>query len=156
MSFSHRVISAALFSALFILAVPVARAADQGSAAPQLRLPPAALQTPAKRTFMVYFDFDSAALSSQAHDLLAHVADVAQRDPDAFVTVTGHTDAAGSRFYNLGLSKDRAIAVRNALSRAGVPPSRVQVYWRGEFELLVPTADGVNEFRNRRAEIVVE
>ena len=74
----------------------------------------------------------------------------------AAVTLTGHTDTAGSRFYNLGLSQRRALAVSTILGQRGVPAAVMQVYWRGEFEPLIPTQDDVDEFRNRRVEIVIQ
>jgi outer membrane protein OmpA-like peptidoglycan-associated protein len=39
--------------------------------------------------------------------------------------------------------------------RAGIAQARIRVETRGERELLVPTADGVAEAKNRRVEITV-
>lgn len=43
----------------------------------------------------------------------------------------------------------------NELIRQGIPPADITTVGRGEEDLLVPTADGVSEPRNRRVEIVV-
>ena len=150
MKFELTKVIAAIFAALII---GTGGLADAQSAPSNFRLNiPAQGGAPASRTFMVFFDYDSAALSSIARDLLARIKTMSDQN-GAFVTITGHTDTAGSRFYNLGLSRQWAIAVRDDLVRRGVLANRIQVYWRGEFEPLVPTGDDVAEFRNRRNEI---
>ncbi|MGH6905858.1 MAG: OmpA family protein [Geminicoccaceae bacterium] len=73
----------------------------------------------------------------------------------AQIVVTGHTDTVGSAAYNLALSERRAAMVADELIRRGVPATDIVTVGRGEEDLLVPTADGVNEPRNRRVEIVV-
>jgi hypothetical protein len=73
----------------------------------------------------------------------------------AQITVTGYTDTVGSAAYNLELSEQRAEVVANELIRRGVPATDIVTVGRGEENLLVPTADGVSEPRNRRVEIVV-
>jgi hypothetical protein len=71
------------------------------------------------------------------------------------VTVTGYTDTSGPAEYNLVLSQQRAETVAHALVQEGVPATNIVTIGRGEEDLLVPTADGVREPRNRRVEIVV-
>ncbi len=135
--------------------MPVALAAEASATAPQLRVAP--LATPSgPRTFMVFFDYDSVAISRPARDLLASISSLVKEGGVTALTLTGHTDTAGSRLYNLRLSQSRALAVSAILRQAGVPESVMQVYWRGEFEPLIPTQDDVDEFRNRRVEIVVQ
>ena len=78
-----------------------------------------------------------------------------RRTGTARITATGHTDASGSADYNLELSQRRAEAVASELIRHGVPATDIVTIGRGEEDLLVPTADGVREPRNRRVEIVI-
>lgn len=95
---------------------------------------------------------DLTADSQQALD--AMFADLAKRSvPD--VLVVGHTDAVGSDSYNDALALKRAQTMRSALIARGIPPDDIVAIGRGKRELLVPTADGVAEPRNRRVEIVV-
>jgi hypothetical protein len=56
----------------------------------------------------------------------------------------------------LELSQRRAEVVAEELERAGVPATDIVTIGRGEENLRVPTADGVREARNRRAEIIME
>jgi outer membrane protein OmpA-like peptidoglycan-associated protein len=72
------------------------------------------------------------------------------------VHVVGHTDTVGSAQFNQGLSERRAASVASYLAGQGLPASRIREEGRGERELLVRTADNVNERRNRRVDIVVK
>ena len=69
------------------------------------------------------------------------------------VKVTGFTDRSGSPQYNLHLSVRRAEAVQAEMVRLGVPATNIQIEGKGEEYPLVPTADGVREPQNRRAQI---
>jgi outer membrane protein OmpA-like peptidoglycan-associated protein len=62
----------------------------------------------------------------------------------------------GSDAYNLRLSQRRAEAVAAELKARGIPSSEIAIHAKGKKDLLVPTADGVKEPRNRRVEIVFD
>jgi outer membrane protein OmpA-like peptidoglycan-associated protein len=86
--------------------------------------------------------------------LEAIFAEIAKR-PVPDVLVVGHTDTVGSDPYNDALSRQRAEFIRAGLIKNGIAPENILAVGRGKRELLVPTADGVAEARNRRVEIVV-
>ena len=69
------------------------------------------------------------------------------------VIVVGHTDTSGSPAYNVRLSERRAKAVADALVGLGVGAGTLQVDWKGETQLAVPTPDGTKEPLNRRSTI---
>jgi OmpA family/YfaZ precursor/EF hand len=85
----------------------------------------------------------------------AEAAEAYQETGAARIIVTGHSDTTGSAAHNLELSERRAELVANELIRRGVPATDIATVARGEEDLLVATADGVSEPRNRRVEIVV-
>ena len=105
--------------------------------------------------FVVFFPTDEATLSPDAALVVDEAAAEYQQTGVAQIVVTGHTDTLGSAAYNLALSERRAEMVANELIRRGVPATDIVTVGRGEEDLLVPTADGVDEPRNRRVEIVV-
>lgn len=86
--------------------------------------------------------------------LPALLADVAQRT-GADLVVTGHTDTTGALAANDALSLKRAQVVAQLLVGKGAAESRIEAVGRGKRELLVPTADEVDEPKNRRVEIIV-
>jgi len=75
----------------------------------------------------VYFDYDSAALRTDARATIKKNADVMRGAGDAVVTLEGHCDDRGSEEYNLALGERRAEAVRGYLVDLGVPASRLRV-----------------------------
>lgn len=109
--------------------------------------------TPAELRTVVYFEFDSAELSSAARSLLQRRANEAQSVDIIEVLVSGNTDTSGSAGYNERLSARRAQVVREALIQYGIPSDKIRIRALGETNLAKPTADGVREPLNRRTEI---
>jgi outer membrane protein OmpA-like peptidoglycan-associated protein len=114
--------------------------------------PPVAGQA---QNFMVFFDFNKATLTPEAKRIIASAAQEFKRTGSASITVTGHTDTVGKPGYNEKLSQKRAAAVEAELKKLGVSTKHIQATGVGKDGLLVPTADGVREAQNRRAEIVL-
>ena len=115
---------------------------------------PAAL--PARPTvFLLYFLTGKDELTPESTgDVEKILADMRAR-PVPDIVVTGHTDTVGTAESNDKLSMQRAERVKGFLTGIGIPSERIQVAGRGERELLVPTADNVDEPRNRRVEISI-
>jgi outer membrane protein OmpA-like peptidoglycan-associated protein len=105
--------------------------------------------------YLVTFALDSVTLTPQDRQVIAQAAEDYRAGGAPQVTVTGYTDTSGPAEYNLVLSQQRAETVADALVQEGVPATDIVTIGRGEEDLLVPTADGVREPRNRRVEIVV-
>jgi OOP family OmpA-OmpF porin len=114
---------------------------------------PAAVQP---ETYVVYFDFDKSNIKPEAAQILDRAIADAKDGGTPSISVTGHADRSGSEDYNLGLSLRRSDAVREYLINGGVTADQITVSGRGEAEPAVPTADGVQEPRNRRVEIIVQ
>lgn len=109
---------------------------------------------PPAHEFMVYFDTNSATLTSSARATVQQAAAAARQAPVTRIAVTGHTDTVGTARHNQGLSDRRAAAVRKELITQGVPADEIVASGVGESQLAVPTAQGVNEPRNRRVVIM--
>jgi OOP family OmpA-OmpF porin len=138
--------------------MPAAAPAPAPAAAPPAPAPaPAAAPAPQiQRNFLVFFDFDQAALTPEATRIIGQAATTARQGNVTRITATGHTDTSGSPQYNQRLSERRADAVRAELVRQGIPANQIVTVGRGEGELRVRTADGVREPQNRRVEIVLQ
>src|SRR5690606_11403477 len=87
--------------------------------------------------------------------VLADVAEVLQQHPEVRIRIIGHTDADGTDTHNLTLSKKRALAVKNALSKDyNISPDRMETDGRGA---QLPVADNKTpegKAKNRRVEFV--
>ena len=110
---------------------------------------------PSPEHFVLYFRFDSEELTEESRRLVQQVLAVVKQRSDPEVVAIGHTDTTGTTAKNIELGLRRANAVRAILIDAGLPPAAVAVRSHGEAVLLVHTADGVFEPRNRRVEITV-
>lgn len=69
----------------------------------------------------IYFEFDKADIRPESNETLDRIADILNADTKKMYLVTGYTDARGSAYYNLDLSRRRAAAVIDALESRGVP-----------------------------------
>jgi outer membrane protein OmpA-like peptidoglycan-associated protein len=105
--------------------------------------------------FVLYFRFDSEELTDESRRLVQQVLTAVKQRQDPEVVAIGHTDTTGTAAKNIELGLRRANAVRAILIDAGLAPAAVAVRSHGEAVLLVQTADGVFEPRNRRVEITV-
>lgn len=110
---------------------------------------------PAPQHFVLFFRFDSEELTDDSRRLVQDVLSTVKQRPDPEVVAIGHTDTMGTPTSNVELGLRRANAVRAILIDAGLPAASIAVRSHGEGALLVHTADGVVEPRNRRVEITV-
>ncbi|MGC4008426.1 MAG: OmpA family protein [Pseudomonas sp.] len=113
------------------------------------------LRPPAPQHYTVYFVTGGTTLTEASQQTMQEMLATALAQPGADIVVTGHTDTIGPTRRNDELSQQRAGEVRQMLVQRGFPAARVEAVGRGERELAVPTADEVDEPRNRRVTIDV-
>ncbi len=108
----------------------------------------------------IYYDFNKFTIrEDQASDLEA-LAQLMKAYPEMEVELGAHTDARGSRDYNLSLSLKRAESAKAFLVRRGIHPERIKAYGYGETRLRnnctdgVPCSDAEHQY-NRRTEVKV-
>lgn len=107
------------------------------------------------KSFTLYFLEGQNEFTAESKEDLEKVFVEIAKYPVPDLVVVGHTDTVGSDPFNDKLSLQRAEAVRDALVARGIAAENISAVGRGKRELLVRTADGVAEPRNRRVEIVV-
>lgn len=116
---------------------------------------PVAVERPSmQQAYMVFFDFNKAVLTPEAKRIIGTAASEFKSGRNVRLSISGHTDTVGSANYNKKLSVRRAEAVKSEFIAQGVSANEISTIGTGKNDLLIPTADGVREAQNRRAEIV--
>ena len=117
---------------------------------------PALAALPAEPTsYFLYFLEDTDELTRESDTEIGHIFTDLTTRPAPEIRVIGHTDTVGTKEYNDKLSLQRAARVRTEMIQRGIAKDQIAVEGRGKRELLVNTADGTDEPRNRRVEINV-
>src|SRR5438105_6856504 len=77
------------------------------------------------RNVSVFFEFDSATLTSEAREKLSAVGSVLARYPDLKVRIEGNCDERGTEQYNLALGQRRADAAKRYLTDLGAKSAQL-------------------------------
>ena len=80
----------------------------------------------------IYFEFDSALLSSQSREILISQADYLRSNVNVRLTLEGHCDERGTEAYNMALGQRRADSVKKFLVDMGIPTDRLTTISFGE------------------------
>lgn len=103
----------------------------------------------------VFFEFDSAKLTINATTILDKAVAVIKQSDAQSIEVAGHTDGKGSDDYNLSLSQNRAISVKQYLAEHGVDGDRLSAQGYGESKPLASNDTDSGRAENRRVELTV-
>ena len=114
-----------------------------------------AAQPPLPVSFMLYYKAGGTLLTDESQTLLPSILDAARNHPAPDVSVIGHTDTVGDSETNEKLGLDRAKAVAEIITKAGLKVHDLTVASHGERNVLVPTPDNTPEPKNRRVEVTV-
>ncbi len=104
-------------------------------------------------TLALYFEFDEDVMNPRTRRQLEIVTMILRSDPGKKITLSGHTDALGSKGYNNSLSSRRADVVRDYLTKAGVASSQIVTVAKGDSQPRRPnvTETGGDNPEGRRA-----
>lgn len=103
----------------------------------------------------ILFDTGSDKIKAESFGTLKDIAQVLTENPDVQVKIIGHTDSDGDEAKNLELSKKRAIAVKEALSKEfKIDASRMETDGKGESEPSDKNDTPAGKANNRRVEFV--
>lgn len=104
----------------------------------------------------IQFDFGRATIRPGAETIIAHAAETMNREiPNASFYIDGYTDNVGSDAKNKAISKARALAVADALVRAGVDRSRIIVRGFGKDHPKCDNSTDAGRACNRRVEVLI-
>jgi len=103
----------------------------------------------------VLFDTAKSSLRPLAREKLAKVAGIVSGHPGLRLDVEGHTDSVGSTAYNQTLSEQRGAAVRDYLTKEGMPATSVTSKGFGETQPVGGNDTAAGRQLNRRVELVI-
>ena len=104
---------------------------------------------------MVFFDYDEAAIRSDAEAILRSKLDILRNNPGVQLLMEGHADERGTSEYNIALGNERAEAVIQWLAGFGLDAGRFSSVSYGEERPLAQGSSEMDWARNRRVEFVI-
>jgi outer membrane protein OmpA-like peptidoglycan-associated protein len=106
-------------------------------------------------THGILFDSGSDRIKPESYGALKDIAAVLTENPTVKVKIIGHTDSDGDESTNLDLSKKRAAAVKESLSKEfAIDASRMETDGKGESAPADKNDTPVGKANNRRVEFV--
>jgi len=111
-----------------------------------------------KQTFSlegVKFEFASANLTPNAKVVLQDVVDTLAGQPSMEVQIAGHTDSKGLAAYNVRLSEERAMSVKDFMIENGIEDDRLTAIGFGESQPIADNETEEGRELNRRVEFSV-
>ena len=89
--------------------------------------------------FKVLFEFDTTRLTDESMALIPQIIDAIKSQHPKSISISGHTDRAGTDDYNLNLSRKRADVMAKILASYGIDPSIIETAAFGEEKVIVKT-----------------
>jgi outer membrane protein OmpA-like peptidoglycan-associated protein len=103
----------------------------------------------------ILFDVNSDKIKPESYGAIKDIANVLNENGDVKVTIIGHTDADGDEAKNLELSKKRADAVKQFLTKEfGIAADRMKTDGKGESQPADNNTSPEGKANNRRVEFV--
>jgi len=104
----------------------------------------------------VYFDYDKSEIRGDQQASVQADSQFLGQHTNMNITVEGHCDERGSTDYNLALGDQRASAVKNALTAAGVSGSRIKTISYGKEKPFCSESNEACWQQNRRGHLVLQ
>lgn len=103
----------------------------------------------------VYFDTGKSILKPESEKAINIVYKMLKSKPSMRIELQGHTDSKGDPVKNQKLSEDRANAVRDALIKKGIDPSRLSAVGYGQTQPIADNNTPEGRAKNRRTVFIV-
>lgn len=107
---------------------------------------------------VIYFGFDKVQINPdpQIDISIAEFKNWIEANPVSSISVTGHTDPAGTPEYNMTLGLKRAQAIQKYLEEKGFPSDRIVTDSKGEDQPSAGNQTEEGRAKNRRGEISIK
>jgi len=105
--------------------------------------------------YTVHFAYDSAAVRKSEKSNIQAVVSALNADSRAKLLIEGNCDERGTEEYNRSLGERRALALRQALAKAGVDSMRIRTISYGKDKPVDPANNEAAWAKNRRGDFVL-
>jgi len=123
----------------------------------QNRFSKALMASPKKAiSYILYFKSGRMKLTKASQKTLIKALKAIKNNNPCIVDIIGHTDTSGSSQGNLRISLKRAKYVKQLIEKKHINIHSLIAKGYGEEDLLVHTADNINEEKNRNVEIFIK
>jgi len=103
----------------------------------------------------INFETGSDRIIPQAFDALNKIVESVKFRDKVQVIIHGHTDNVGDENYNMQLSINRAISIKNFFIEKGIAKNRIKTFGFGVTKPLVSNVTEEGRAKNRRVEILI-
>jgi len=104
----------------------------------------------------IYFDYDKSDIRADQRSSIQSDMTFLTAHPNISFTIEGHCDERGSTEYNLALGDQRASAVKNELTTAGISASRIKTISYGKEKPFCTESNEACWQQNRRGHLVYQ
>jgi peptidoglycan-associated lipoprotein len=104
----------------------------------------------------IYFDYDKADVRGDQRSSIQADMTFLTQHANISITIEGHCDERGSTDYNLALGDQRASAVKNELTTAGISASRIKTISYGKEKPFCTESNEACWQQNRRGHLVYQ
>jgi len=104
----------------------------------------------------VFFEKDKFALTENAKDILDALLNKIDTLEITYIKLSGNTDSDASQSYNIELSKNRCLSVKEYLKTNGVSNYEFRINEYGEDKPIYTNANKIGMQKNRRVDIYIE
>ncbi len=103
----------------------------------------------------IYFDANKSTLKEASNNELARVFEFLDSNPNLIVEIRGHTNGLCSDAFAASLSKERSMAVANALKDGGIPADRLTFKGYGKTLPVASNSSSEGRRKNQRVELKI-
>jgi outer membrane protein OmpA-like peptidoglycan-associated protein len=121
----------------------------------EYKAPPKGATPFATQRRSIYFETGSANMSVDSRAVVDEIGNFMRAYENTVVDIEGNTDSTGTREINMELSKQRADAVKDYLTKHGFPAARMRTVGNGPDKPIENNSSPEGREKNRRTDIRV-
>jgi hypothetical protein len=103
----------------------------------------------------IFFDLDKTEIRPESFEKINSSIENLKNNQNHIIEISANTDSIGTELYNLKLSKQRALEIKNYLISNGIKPERIIIKYWGEINPITSNSTYNGRVLNRRVELLL-